>query len=146
MVSGFILVFLVIETHMYIKEIYGTNFDRMKQWITLTCEFSQNAWSKWHNIKTSSQNQITLACPWDKYPLYLFDKIFCYSYRHKIIDPTAFFLYFNSPFRYFGGVTLMSFNHLSLIFSRVQNLYCMYIYTLFLFRKVLRYPFRPSIY
>ena len=51
------------------------------------------------------------------YILYLFKKIFCYSYRHKIIDKQHFPYIFNGLFRYFGGVTLMSFNHLSLISS-----------------------------
>ena len=36
LVSGFVLVFLVIETYMCIKKHNGTNFDRMKQRITLT--------------------------------------------------------------------------------------------------------------
>ena len=48
------------------------------------------------------------------YILYLFEKIFYYSYRHKIIDIQHLPYIFNGPFRYFGGVTLMSLNHLSL--------------------------------
>ena len=52
------------------------------------------------------------------YRLYLFEKkIFCYSYRRKSIDKQHFPYIFNGPFRYFGGVTLLSFNHLSLISS-----------------------------
>ena len=49
--------------------------------------------------------------------LYLIEKIFCYSYRRKIIDKQHFPYIFNSPLWYFGGATLMSFNHLSLISS-----------------------------
>ena len=51
------------------------------------------------------------------YILYLFEKIFCYSYRRKIIDKQHFPYIFNGPFRYLEGVTLMSLNHLSLISS-----------------------------
>ena len=50
------------------------------------------------------------------YILYLFEKIFFHSYCRKIIDKQHF-PYIFRPLRYFGGVTLMSFNHLSLISS-----------------------------
>ena len=51
----------------------------------------------------------------------------------------------NSPVWYFGGVSLMRHNHLLFISSSVQILCCMYVYILYLFRKILRYSFRPSI-
>ena len=47
------------------------------------------------------------------YILYLFEKIF---FSFKIIDKQHF-PYIFRPLRYFGGVTLMNFNHLSLISS-----------------------------
>ena len=63
--------------------------------------------------------------------IYLFGKIlFFYSYRRKIIDKQHFPYIFNGPFLYFWGVTLMSFNQLSLISSWVQILYCMYVTSL----------------
>ena len=54
------------------------------------------------------------------YILYLFEKIFCYSRRSKISDKQHFPYIFNGLFRYFGGVTLMCFDHLSLISSFMQ--------------------------
>ena len=63
------------------------------------------------------------------YILYLFEKIFFYySYYCKIIDKQHFPYIFNGLFQYFGGITLMSFNHLSFISYRVKILYCMYVY------------------
>ena len=80
------------------------------------------------------------------YILYLLEKIFCYSYRHKIIDIQHFPYIFNGPFQYLGGVTLMNLNHLQLTSSRVQILYRMNVYILYLYRKILRNPFCPSIF
>ena len=73
------------------------------------------------------------------YIIFICENIF-YSYPRKIIDKQHFSYIFNNLFQYFGGVTLMSFNHLSLISSWVQILYLMYVYVLYLFRKILRYP------
>ena len=68
-------------------------------------------------------------------PVYLFEKIFCYSYRRKIIDIQHFPYIFNGPFQYFGGITTMRLIHLLLISSLVWILYCMYVYILYLFEK-----------
>ena len=55
--------------------------------------------------------------------LNLFENIFCYSYHRKIIDKQHFPYIFNGLFRYFGGVTLMSFNHLSLSADLILYVY-----------------------
>ena len=73
------------------------------------------------------------------YILILFEKIFCFSYRRKIIDKHHFpSLYFNSPFRYFGSVPLMRLIHLLLISSLVWILYCyICLYIIFILENIL---------
>ena len=68
-------------------------------------------------------------------PVYLFEKIVCYSYRRKIIDIQHFPYIFNGPFQYFGGVPTMRLIHLLFISSLVRILYCMYVDILYLFEN-----------
>ena len=78
--------------------------------------------------------------------IYLLEKIFFYSYRRKIIDKQHFPYIFNGQSRYFGGVTLMSFNQLSLISSWVQILYCMNVTSLSISPQLQLYMHLPYIF
>ena len=96
-----------------------------------------------HLILFSSSLQ-TLYCMY-VYILYLFEKIFFILIAAELFTNSIFHI-IDSLFGYFGDVLLMRLIHLLLISSLVWLLYCMYVYILYLFRKILRYPFRPSIY
>ena len=73
--------------------------------------------------------------------VYLFEKIFCYSYCRKIIDIQHFHYISNGPFQYFGGIPTMRLIHLLLISSLVWILYCMFVYILYLFENFLFFFF-----